>query len=77
MRLSNDEKNGQNRRLLRYLEGGESVNPMRAWKRLGIYRLSARVYDLRMAGHDIKSRRINVANRFGEVCSVSCYWISA
>ena len=63
----------QNMRLFDYLSTGKTITPLEAWSELGIYRLSARVYDLRMAGHDVTSRITGVSNRFGEVFRVAEY----
>lgn len=43
------------------------------WEQLGIARASARVFDLRNEGHDIRSREITVRNRHGEPCRVALY----
>lgn len=43
------------------------------WEQLGIARASARVFDLRSEGHDIRSREITVRNRHGEPCRVALY----
>jgi len=43
------------------------------WQELGIARASARVYDLRQEGHDIRSEDITVRNRHGELCRVALY----
>ena len=48
-------------------------NPLEAWRKLGIYRLSARVFDLREAGEDIKGEFVEVRNQFGEPCRVKSY----
>ena len=49
---------------------------MQAWQELGIYRLSARIYDLRHTnGMNIVKRMKSVTNRFGESCRVACYEI--
>ena len=63
----------QNKRLLEYLREGHTINPLIAWTKLGIYRLSARVYDLRAAGHAITKTTKKVRNRFGEEIAVGCY----
>lgn len=63
----------QNQRLLAYLRQHRTITPMQAWDRLGIYRLGARVYDLRAEGHPISSDRTTVSNRFGEECRVAVY----
>ncbi len=54
------------------LEHGE-IDPLTAWAELGIYRLGARVYDLRRRGLNIVSLRKKVLNRFGEACEVALY----
>ena len=46
----------QNKRLLTYLEQGQTINPLKAWNELGIYRLASRVCDLRKQGIEIKDR---------------------
>ena len=59
-------------RLLARLERGP-INPMQAWDELGIYRLGARVFDLRSAGHAIVRVMVPVPNRYGEDCRVAQY----
>lgn len=63
----------QTERLLTYLKEHPSIDPMTAWERLGIYRLGARVFDLRKEGHPISRDMVEVANRFGEPCRVARY----
>jgi hypothetical protein len=63
----------QNARLLDYLREGRSIDPLTSWTQLGIYRLGARVFDLRQAGYNIVSSRKAVRNRFGESISVASY----
>lgn len=68
------EAGTQNARLLDHLrQSGATVDPMQAWRILGIYRLSARVFDLRNMGHRITASRKTVLNRFSEEISVACY----
>ena len=69
--------NKQCDRLLNYLQDNREIDPMTAWDKLGIYRLGARVYDLRQAGHLITSGRKAVPNRFGEQCKVALYRLEA
>lgn len=64
-------------RLLGYLKQHRTIEPMTAWSKLGIYRLGARVYDLRKAGHVIESDRVEVENQFGEPCRVARYRLAA
>ncbi len=63
----------QNDRLLSHLQTNGSINPMQAWQELGIYRLASRANDLRNAGHNIITEKVEVNNRFGEVCRVASY----
>ena len=60
-------------RLLNYLEAHDGINPFEAWQELGIYRLGARVYDLKKRGHRIKTRFVTVKNRYSEECEVAEY----
>ena len=67
----------QNTRLLDHLMSADSVTPMQALGELGIYRLAARINDLKNKGHSITKRTVTVSNRFGEDCRVAEYSISA
>lgn len=52
------------------------IKPMTAgdiWSELGIARASARVFDLRAEGWDIRSEQITVRNRNGDTCHVALY----
>jgi len=62
----------QEERLLEFLRANKSINPLISWKQLGIYRLSAVVYNLRKK-HTIITKRIEVTNTFNEKCSVAEY----
>ena len=53
----------QNRELLKYLLLNESINVFGAINSLNIYRLSARIYDLRKAGYDITTTMVQLSNR--------------
>lgn len=65
----------QNKRLLNYLEQGETINPLKAWNELGIYRLASRVCDLRKQGIKVKDRWLDVSNRYGESIRVKQYYL--
>lgn len=60
-------------RLLDYLTQRGPIDPMTAWTELGIYRLGARVFDLKAAGHAITKTMVLVKNRFNEDCRVAQY----
>ena len=55
----------QNEKILRYMKENGSITSMEAFRKLGITRLSARIYDLRKAGYQIDSHRV-YTNRYGE-----------
>lgn len=63
----------QKERLLDYLKNHPSIDPMTAWHDLGIYRLSARINNLRNDGYIIVTEYKQVKNQFGESCSVANY----
>ena len=46
---------------------------MEALDGLGIYRLSARILELRKLGYDIKTHKIDITNRYGDICRVAKY----
>ena len=54
----------QCKRLLDYLATGKEITPLQALDRWGIYRLGARIFDLRQQGHDIRSRLVVGRKRF-------------
>jgi len=60
-------------RLLKYLQDHNTIDPLQAWNVLGIYRLSARINDLRKLGHNIETNKKKVTNRFEEKLSVANY----
>jgi hypothetical protein len=67
----------QQERLEKHLKEYRSINPLQAWSVLGIYRLSAVVYDLRRKGLHIETATTKVANKFGEKCNVAKYILKA
>jgi len=67
------EHGTQKQRLLQYLQENETINPLEAWAELGIYRLGARIFDLKKDGWTIVAGETPVKNRFGEDCYVAEY----
>ena len=63
----------QTQRLLEYLKTHQTINPMEAWRELGIYRLASRICELKKDGHCIIAGRVDVDNQFGEKCTVAQY----
>lgn len=65
----------QNLQVLTWLRGN-TLNPKQAIKLFKIYRLSARIYDLRKEGYNIKSirqRHISGAGNVGYHCKYILY----
>ena len=62
-------------RVLQYLEDGNTITTLNAFKELGITRLAARVHELKRDGHNVKKNTISVTNRFDEKCAVAEYYL--
>lgn len=60
-------------RLLAALLHGLNIEPLTAWKKLGIYRLADTVFQLRAIGWLVITERLDVTNRFREACRVAQY----
>lgn len=48
----------QNETIIGYLKAGYRITALEALDLYGIFRLSARIYDLRRAGHDIETEHL-------------------
>ncbi len=48
----------QEARILRYLANGKSLTPLQAIRMFGCFRLGARIYQLKKAGHKIWSENV-------------------
>lgn len=60
--------------VLKYLQEYKSITPLEAMRDLGVYRLSAVVFDLRNdEGYDIQTEMIDVPNRYGTKSRVARY----
>lgn len=53
-------------RVLKYMQDFGTINPMQAIADLGVYRLGARVYDLKKREYKIRRRMVTAKNRYGE-----------
>ena len=65
--------NGQRERVSAYMHERGSITPLEAWQLLGVYRLSARIHELRQSGMHIERENCAVENRYGEKCTVARY----
>lgn len=59
-----------------FLENHYGITAKQAMEELGIYRLGARIYDLKQQGVPIKSGFIEVPTRDGDTTRVKLYWIT-
>lgn len=66
----------QNDRVLTMLKAGKTITPLEALQELSVFRLAARVKDLRNEGYDIGSKWVTVLNRYGEACRVKGYFLA-
>jgi len=64
--------NSQEERILHYMGQGYSITPMGALNLFGCFRLGARIWDLKKAGHKIVSKM--VTNSYSKK-KYSEYWI--
>lgn len=63
--------------VLACLQGGEGITSTEALSRFGVARLAAVVFNLRKAGHDIRTERLSVERVHGEgKAKVGRYWLA-
>lgn len=63
-------------RVLSYMKENGSITAAEAWFHIGIGRLSARIYDLRDRGYNIRSRQQEDVNKYGDNIKYAVYYIS-
>jgi hypothetical protein len=61
----------QKQRILTYSDRGYTLTRLNSWKMLGILECPARICELKQDGHDIKTERLTVTNKFGEKVSIA------
>lgn len=64
-----------NAKVLAHLQSGKSITPIEALDEFGCFRLGARIYDLKQAGHTIQKQMIEVETREGGTARVAEYFI--
>lgn len=65
----------QTDRILRHMREQGGITAAEAMSEYGIYRLAARIADLKKLGHDIETERVKSKNRYGESVSFARYTI--
>ncbi|MBR1445470.1 MAG: helix-turn-helix domain-containing protein [Alloprevotella sp.] len=63
----------QRQRVLEYMQEHGSITSMEAFRKLGVTRLSAVIFDLKAQGHEFDTAKEKSKNRFGEKTSYARY----
>lgn len=63
----------QTEKVLRHIRYFGSITALEAMSEYGIFRLAARIADLKKSGYPIVSETVSVENRFGEKCYIKRY----
>ena len=58
-----------------YMLNHDHITALEAMNDLGIFRLGARIYDLKAQGVPVMDDWKEVTNRFGEKCRIKMYWL--
>lgn len=53
----------QTKSILEHLRKGYSLTPLEAFRNFGCFRLGARIWDLKQAGHNIKREIVEVSGK--------------
>ena len=63
-------------RVLQYINDFKSITTLDAFKDLGCSRLSAKIFDLRKEGYDIKDEWVHTTNRYGDKVKYKRYYLN-
>lgn len=61
----------QGERILDYLQAGKTLTRLNSWSELGVLEAPARITELRQRGYEIRTKMVEVTNRFGEKTRVA------
>ena len=67
------EKLTQSQRIIRHLQDYKTITPKEAINEYGIYRLAARISDLKKEGYEFTSKRVTAKSRYGDKTSFAEY----
>ena len=65
----------QRLQVLKYLQRGKTITSFQAFDEFGITRLSAIIFDLRKAGHNVQDSWVETVNRYGTLVRCKNYYI--
>lgn len=60
--LNDNQSQSQSKRILAYMKNGGRITSLEALNKFGCLRLSARIYDLKKQGHNIKDETVKVSS---------------
>ena len=63
----------QSELILAYMKKHGSITPLDALLEIGCFRLGARIWDLKQAGHNIETEMVEVKTRHGGTATVASY----
>ena len=66
----------QTEKILRHMRMFGSITAAEAMSEYGIFRLAARIADLKKMGYSVGSEMQTVKNRFGEKCRIKRYFLA-
>lgn len=61
--------------ILAHLKSGQSISSMEAFELYGVTRLSAKIFELRKKGYEIKCQKRCTTNRFGHTSYYKDYYL--
>lgn len=64
---------GSTKAILDYLQTHDYLTSMDAWEMWGVTRLAAIIHNLRQAGYNIQTVRVETTTRFGETTNYARY----
>lgn len=66
---------GSTKAILEYLLTHDYLTSMQAWEMWGVTRLAAIIHNLRKAGYNIETVRVETVTRFGETTNYARYYL--
>lgn len=74
--MTTTSRGAQGSKVLEHFRRGERLTQLDALRLYGVGRLAAVVFDLKRAGHDIRSEMVGVEKANGSTARVATYWMS-
>lgn len=71
--IENNKRPSQCERIVKYLNDFGSITQLEALRDLGIMRLASRISEIKKGGIKIFGEKIEVKNRYGEICRIKKY----